>query len=152
MCVKSMKKSKNITPAWLEDLYYNIKGRLFFTWIVITRLPIVKCPRCKGKCGEMQNLPCGNEWWECSLCFDSWYEIESWCNSWFAGRIHPLDWVRIKLNDDFYPTPLLDQLACSLGKHEWHEEEDEWDRRRVCMHCYEYEHICTKKDGIENGK
>ena len=126
-------------PAWTEDHYWTVRAWATRAYLVLRHRPLVKCPMCNGKGGEMQGYY-EPEWSECWYCYDFWGELEEWRCEWFVGRVPVLAWLRgrilTRLGHGFSMSHgrVRWAILCRLGWHKWQDDEC---LGRHCWRCYE---------------
>jgi len=94
----------------------------------------------------MSQTSCGEEWWECSYCFDAWFDLTDHSMEWFEGRVPLVMWLRAKgLVGLGYGTwshcRLRWALRCHIGWHKYEWERDVCQTHRICRFCYGLEGV-----------
>lgn len=77
---------------FMEEHFPTLAKALVFFW----RMPLVRCPFCKGAGGEVSGYY-EPEWSECMWCWSQADWLADNVSPWFEGRVHPLRWPRLKI-------------------------------------------------------
>lgn len=121
----------------LEAVRYRLESLYWWArkWLIFVRyLPILKCPACHGKGGEMSGYY-EPEWMECSECYDSYSHTEDYGLDWTVGRLSPWKWPWAWLWAKTGHVAFHGWLLCKIGWHRW--DDDVTFPVGVCRQCFE---------------
>lgn len=128
--------------------WYEVRSFFRKAWLVVKHRPFFTCPFCRGDGGRMGYTDCGNEWSECSCCYDHWDDLSDHGLTWFEGRIPLWELVRSKVSiwcGLWYPLRLCTLFRCKVLR--WHRWVDEPDHGvRICACCWH--HVSATSVGI----
>ena len=99
----------------------DIVDSLHRAWLVIRHRPVMVCPFCEGRGGEVSGYY-EPEWTECWSCHEHWDALDELGVRWAVGRMPFWMWVRSKAAIRcklWFPARLRDPLRCWLGFHQF---------------------------------
>jgi hypothetical protein len=128
-------------PSLIDEAQWQLRNNAMRLWLVVKHRPLVKCPFCKGKGGEVSGYY-EPEWCECHACYDHWEQLTDHGLRWFEGRLPVWEYLRARASIRFglwYPARFRDLIRCKMGRHRWVDEVDH--SMQICCVCYEHRDI-----------